>query len=740
MNHIESGAGKKSEKKNIPLARVWLLTMADALRVAMDALSLGVYFDALLGAGVSSIELAAELQESDLRALGFKPFHVRKFAKLSPSSAGRSAELSPSVAGRSVEPKKAVAVKKPPVESKAPRRDEASQAPAQQWHSAPVSDPFAPSPQFSNIAKVSSAPTDPFAPVSSNYATGDSWGAPVSVTNVASGVVCPLCSAPNLQGYRWCHQCGQPPPPPPKPIVASPPMGLFCSSCGEKNFPGFRFCSNCGVKNALLDSTSGNVIAAKVVASPVVAPRVMSASEIAQEAGRRKAVEMEEMESASRRRVEEFEAKKESDRIEEVQRAEEAIRMRRKAESDRYERTMAEEEEREEAEAHERRQRQLAQVAASRKAIKLSLVEIQQAEEEAKKRDLSLVSSVQKVEETTPAAVASSSSWGKTVWGTSIPASIASPSNVTFKVAQKQKKKRSAIEKNNNSNTDNDNNAPFVSSLARGGFGNESDSDSEPERMSMLPVSIGRVTLARDASMAEELHQDVEERGQRKEATRAAIQDRRAMEKLRRDEKKITSRKHQKEEEQKQSDLLLTTLTTCSHSPNVAVDCRLCADDPKSRARRLAARNKRDQIRKKAHFQVDVRARMRAEEEKHAAISILRAERRSVIRTIHHGICEPWRQKGYCSLFENAKANRHNSEYVHPEEYRGLGDRANELTPELVAELVAKRREERETERLERLQAKANKRADRGRPKGRRIKKSSITIPYPAEIGNSNET
>src|SRR6202040_1680559 len=47
------------------------------------------------------------------------------------------------------------------------------------------------------------------------------------------GMRCPLCSADNLAGMKFCGQCGA-------------PLGVPCPSCGSGNPPEHRFCGQCG--------------------------------------------------------------------------------------------------------------------------------------------------------------------------------------------------------------------------------------------------------------------------------------------------------------------------------------------------------------------------------------------------------------------------------------------------------------------------------------------------------------
>jgi len=49
-----------------------------------------------------------------------------------------------------------------------------------------------------------------------------------------AGISCPACSAPNLQGARFCAQCG-------KSLIPG-----NCDSCKASLVAGAKFCPNCG--------------------------------------------------------------------------------------------------------------------------------------------------------------------------------------------------------------------------------------------------------------------------------------------------------------------------------------------------------------------------------------------------------------------------------------------------------------------------------------------------------------
>jgi hypothetical protein len=44
---------------------------------------------------------------------------------------------------------------------------------------------------------------------------------------------CPICGGANLQGKRFCGDCGT-------------PLPLLCAACGTENPPGKKYCGDCG--------------------------------------------------------------------------------------------------------------------------------------------------------------------------------------------------------------------------------------------------------------------------------------------------------------------------------------------------------------------------------------------------------------------------------------------------------------------------------------------------------------
>lgn len=54
----------------------------------------------------------------------------------------------------------------------------------------------------------------------------------------AGAVYCPSCKFQNVEGTKFCQQCGA-------------KLGkAFCTACGAELVPGVRFCGACGVKQA----------------------------------------------------------------------------------------------------------------------------------------------------------------------------------------------------------------------------------------------------------------------------------------------------------------------------------------------------------------------------------------------------------------------------------------------------------------------------------------------------------
>src|SRR5215472_18391253 len=50
---------------------------------------------------------------------------------------------------------------------------------------------------------------------------------------IGCGMECPTCGAANLEGKKFCGDCGT-------------PLPVRCTSCGAENPPGKKFCADCG--------------------------------------------------------------------------------------------------------------------------------------------------------------------------------------------------------------------------------------------------------------------------------------------------------------------------------------------------------------------------------------------------------------------------------------------------------------------------------------------------------------
>jgi class 3 adenylate cyclase len=74
-------------------------------------------------------------------------------------------------------------------------------------------------------------------------------------------MVCPSCGAANLEGKKFCGDCGTP-----------LPLPVRCAACGAENPPGKKFCADCG--GALTIRTLSGPAEAM---SPVPAAPVLSA-------------------------------------------------------------------------------------------------------------------------------------------------------------------------------------------------------------------------------------------------------------------------------------------------------------------------------------------------------------------------------------------------------------------------------------------------------------------------------
>src|SRR5215467_10387414 len=72
---------------------------------------------------------------------------------------------------------------------------------------------------------------------------------------------CPSCGAANLEGKKFCGDCGTP-----------LPLSVCCTACGAENPPGKKFCADCG---AALNISAPNAPAN--AASPLTAAPMSSA-------------------------------------------------------------------------------------------------------------------------------------------------------------------------------------------------------------------------------------------------------------------------------------------------------------------------------------------------------------------------------------------------------------------------------------------------------------------------------
>src|SRR5262249_35390466 len=54
---------------------------------------------------------------------------------------------------------------------------------------------------------------------------------------------CPTCGAANLEGKKFCGDCGT-------------PLPVRCTTCGAENPPGKKFCAGCGAALAVRASTA----------------------------------------------------------------------------------------------------------------------------------------------------------------------------------------------------------------------------------------------------------------------------------------------------------------------------------------------------------------------------------------------------------------------------------------------------------------------------------------------------
>src|SRR5262247_1534914 len=67
---------------------------------------------------------------------------------------------------------------------------------------------------------------------------------------------CPSCGAANLDGKKFCGDCGT-------------PLPLRCSACGAANPPGKKFCGDCGATLANLVSAAPAEATSPQLAVPV---------------------------------------------------------------------------------------------------------------------------------------------------------------------------------------------------------------------------------------------------------------------------------------------------------------------------------------------------------------------------------------------------------------------------------------------------------------------------------------
>jgi ribosomal protein L40E len=74
------------------------------------------------------------------------------------------------------------------------------------------------------------------APANSQFPVNQQF--PANPAAALSGVICPKCSTPTLQGAKFCHGCGT--------VIG---VLLNCASCGSQLPANAPFCPQCGYNN-----------------------------------------------------------------------------------------------------------------------------------------------------------------------------------------------------------------------------------------------------------------------------------------------------------------------------------------------------------------------------------------------------------------------------------------------------------------------------------------------------------
>src|SRR5215472_10096226 len=80
---------------------------------------------------------------------------------------------------------------------------------------------------------------------------------PVS-SRIGCGMECPSCGAANLEGKKFCGDCGTP-----------LPLSVRCTACGAENPPGKKFCADCGVALTIGASSAPAESASPLSAAPM---------------------------------------------------------------------------------------------------------------------------------------------------------------------------------------------------------------------------------------------------------------------------------------------------------------------------------------------------------------------------------------------------------------------------------------------------------------------------------------
>ena len=69
---------------------------------------------------------------------------------------------------------------------------------------------------------------------------------------------CPSCGAANLEGKKFCGDCG-----------TALPLSVRCVVCGAENPPGKKFCADCGAALTIRASSSPAEAASPPLAAPM---------------------------------------------------------------------------------------------------------------------------------------------------------------------------------------------------------------------------------------------------------------------------------------------------------------------------------------------------------------------------------------------------------------------------------------------------------------------------------------